>query len=123
LAEVTLTIDGIQVTVPKGSTVLEAAQTAGIFIPTFCHDPELSKPGACRICVVEIPGMRNLPASCVTDVADGMVVQTASPAVIEARKMILTKTTPTITAFVSELLEESATITPSRKTTPSSCGI
>jgi predicted molibdopterin-dependent oxidoreductase YjgC len=89
LAEVTLTIDGIQVTVPKGSTVLEAAQTAGIFIPTFCHDPELSKPGACRICVVEIPGMRNLPASCVTDAADGMVVQTASPAVIEARKMIL----------------------------------
>ena len=89
MAEVTLTIDGIQVTVPKGNTVLEAAQTAGIFIPTFCHDPELSKPGACRICVVEIPGMRNLPASCVTEAADGMVVHTASPAVIEARKMIL----------------------------------
>jgi predicted molibdopterin-dependent oxidoreductase YjgC len=89
LAEVTLTIDGIRVTVPKGATVLEAAQKAGIFIPTLCHDPELSKPGACRICVVEIKGARNLPASCVTEAAEGMEVYTASPAVIEARKTIL----------------------------------
>jgi NADH dehydrogenase/NADH:ubiquinone oxidoreductase subunit G len=43
LANVTLTIDGIQITAPKGATVLEAAEQAGIFIPTFCHDPELSK--------------------------------------------------------------------------------
>jgi len=83
---VTLTIDGIQIIVPKGTTVLEAAEKAGIFIPTLCHDPELSKPGACRICVVEIPGARNLPASCVTEATEGMVVYTASPAVIEARK-------------------------------------
>ena len=89
MAEVTLTIDGIRVTVPKGATVLEAAQKAGIFIPTLCHDPELSKPGACRICVVEIKGARNLPASCVTEAAEGMEVYTASPAVIEARKTIL----------------------------------
>lgn len=89
MADVTLTIDGIQVTVPKGATVLDAAEKAGIFIPTFCHDPELSKPGACRICVVEIPGMRNLPASCVTEATEGMVVNTASPAVLEARKTIL----------------------------------
>ena len=67
MTTVTLTIDGIQVTVPKGTTVLEAAESVGIFIPTFCHDPELSKPGACRICVVEIPGARNLPAACVTE--------------------------------------------------------
>ena len=86
MANVTLTIDGIQVTVPKGATVLEAAEQAGIFIPTFCHDPELSRPGACRICVVEIPGARNLPASCVTEATEGMVVYTASEAVIEARK-------------------------------------
>lgn len=89
MADVTLTIDGIQVTVPKGTTVLDASEKAGIFIPTFCHDPELSKPGACRICVVEIPGMRNLPASCVTEATEGMVVNTASPAVLEARKTIL----------------------------------
>ena len=89
MSNVTLTIDGNQITVPKGTTVLEAAEEAGIFIPTFCHDPELSRPGACRICVVEIPGARNLPASCVTEAAEGMVVKTASPAVIEARKTIL----------------------------------
>lgn len=86
MANVTLTIDDIKVTVPKGTTVLQAAEKAGIFIPTLCHDPELSKPGACRLCVVEIPGARNLPASCVTEAAEGMVVYTASPAVIEARK-------------------------------------
>lgn len=87
--QVLLTINGISVTVPKGTTVLEAAQKAGVFIPTFCHDPELTKFGACRMCVVEIPGMRNLPASCVTEATDGMVVHTDSPAVREARKTIL----------------------------------
>jgi len=89
VSTVTLTIDGNQVTVPKGTTVLEAAWKAGSFIPTFCHDPELTKPGACRICVVDIKGARNLPASCVTEALEGMVVETASPAVIEARKTIL----------------------------------
>ncbi len=89
MADVTLTIDGKKVVVPKGATIHDAAQAAGVFIPTFCHDPELSKPGACRICVVEVPGMRNLPASCVTEAAEGMVVHTSSPAVIEARKTIL----------------------------------
>jgi formate dehydrogenase alpha subunit len=89
MSTVTLTIDGKQVSVPAGTTVLEAAWKAGSFIPTFCHDPELTNPGACRICVVEIKGARNLPASCVTAVAEGMVVETASPAVIEARKTIL----------------------------------
>jgi len=89
VAEVTLTINGKQVTVPKGTTVLEAARQAGFFIPTFCDDPELSKVGACRMCVVEIPGMRNLPASCVTEATEGMEVYTESPAVVEARKTIL----------------------------------
>lgn len=89
MAEVNLTINGLQVTVPKGTTVLDAAKQAGVFIPTFCYDPELTKFGACRMCVVEIPGMRNLPASCVTEATEGMVVHTDSPAVIEARKTIL----------------------------------
>ena len=89
MADVNLTIDGQKVTVPAGMTVLEAAEKIGALIPTLCHDPELSKPGACRICVVEIDGMRNLPASCVTAVTEGMVVHTASPAVIEARKTII----------------------------------
>ncbi len=89
MSDVRLTINGREVTAPKGSTVLEAATRAGIFIPTLCHDPELTSFGACRMCVVEIKGMRNLPASCVTEVADGMVVETDSPAVVEARKTIL----------------------------------
>lgn len=86
---VTLTLNGQQVTVPAGTTVLEAARMHGINIPTLCHDEELSNPGACRLCVVEIKNMRNLPASCVTQVSEGMEVYTHSPAVIEARKTIL----------------------------------
>jgi len=89
MANVTLTINGIKVTVSMGTTVLDAAAQAGIFIPTFCHDPEIARFGACRICVVEIAGMRNLPASCVTEASQGMVVNTESPAVVEARKTIL----------------------------------
>jgi formate dehydrogenase alpha subunit len=86
---VTLTVDGKQVTVPKGTTILKAAQKAGAFIPTLCHDDELSSPGACRICVVEVKGARALVASCVAAANEGMVVETASPQVIEARKTIL----------------------------------
>lgn len=84
-----LQIDGKEVEAPAGSTVLEAAERAGIHIPRLCHDPELSPWGGCRLCVVEIAGMRNLPASCVTAAAPGMVVRTRSPAVVEARRTIL----------------------------------
>ena len=84
-----ITINGNKVEVPAGITVLEAAQSHGIKIPTLCYEPRLSKPGACRLCIVEIKGMRNLPASCVTEVAQGMEIETHSPAVIEARKTIL----------------------------------
>jgi NADP-reducing hydrogenase subunit HndD len=89
LSNVTLTINGQEVTVPTGTTVLDAALGAGFFIPTFCHDPANPGYGGCRICVVEIKGARNLPASCVTAAANGMVVETDSPAVMEARKTIL----------------------------------
>ncbi len=87
--QITLTINGQKVTVPVGLSVLEAAEYVGISIPTFCHDPELVKPGACRICVVEIEGIRNLPASCVTQATNGMIIETESPNVFEARKTIL----------------------------------
>ena len=86
---ISLTIDGCRVEVPAGTTVLEAAARAGIAIPTLCHDAELSSVGACRLCVVEISGMRNLPPACVTLASEGMQVKTASPAVIEARRTIL----------------------------------
>jgi NADH dehydrogenase/NADH:ubiquinone oxidoreductase subunit G len=89
LANVTLTINGKEVTVPAGTTVLNAAALNGINIPTFCHSAENPGFGACRICVVEIKGARNLPASCVTEAVNGMVVETESPVIVETRKTIL----------------------------------
>jgi NADH-quinone oxidoreductase subunit G len=89
MALVTVTIDGQTVQAPAGTSVLDAAQSIGIKIPALCYDPDLSAVGACRLCVVEIDGMRNLPASCVTTCSEGMVVRTTTPAVMEARKTLL----------------------------------
>lgn len=89
MEKVSLTIDGVQVEVSLGTTVLEAAQACGIEIPNLCYDRELSTFGGCRLCVVEVEGMRNLPAACVTEVWDGMVINTETPQVKEARKTVL----------------------------------
>ena len=85
----TVTIDGIRVSVPDGSTILAAAQEAGIRIPMLCHHPDQSIKANCRICVCEVEGQRLLAAACAMPVWDGMVVKTRSPKVIEARKTIL----------------------------------
>jgi formate dehydrogenase alpha subunit len=89
MEKVKININGLEVEVPAGTTVLNAAELAGIHIPRLCYEQDLSPYGACRLCVVEIKGMRNLPASCVTIAAPGMVVDTHSPAVLEARRTIL----------------------------------
>ncbi len=89
MGKITLTIDGVQVKTRKGATVLEAAQEAGIYIPTLCYDPDLKPYGACRLCVVEIEGMRGLPTSCTTTAAEGMVVHTDTPAINEVRDNIV----------------------------------
>lgn len=89
MANVTLTINGQEVTVPAGTSVLDAAKGAGFFVPTFCHDPENPGYGGCRICVVNVKGARALMASCVTEATNGMVVETESADVVEARKTIL----------------------------------
>lgn len=89
MANVTLTINGKEVTVPAGTSVLDAARGAGFFIPTLCHDPNNPGYGGCRICVVNIKGARALVASCVAEAANGMVVETESPDVVEARKTII----------------------------------
>lgn len=89
MADVTLVINGMEVSVPQGSTILDAARKLGVFIPTFCHDPELSRPGSCRICVVETKGSKNLTVSCATTARDGMVVETDTPSVLEARRTML----------------------------------
>ncbi len=89
MANVTLTINGVQVTVSEGTSILDAARGAGFFIPTLCHDPASPNFGACRICVVEVKGARALVASCSAAATNGMVVETESPAVVEARKTII----------------------------------
>src|SRR4030042_2276199 len=76
VATITLTIDGKKVEAPKGVTVLEAALGADIYIPTLCYDSDLKPYGACRLCVVEIEGMRGIVSSCTTPAADKMVVHT-----------------------------------------------
>ena len=88
-----LTIDNRPVSVPQGTTVLDAAATIGIQIPALCHIDlkgtcVKSAPAACRICVVEVEGRRNLAPSCATMVAEGMVVRTNSPRVVRARKTV-----------------------------------
>jgi len=87
--EVKLFVNDMPVTVPGDSTVLQAARAAGIEIPTLCHHAHLSGAGACRMCVVEVEGARNLPASCVLPVNEGMKVYTESEQVIKARRNIL----------------------------------
>ncbi len=83
---VTLTIDGVQVTVPPGTMILEAAARAGIKIPTLCHNKRLMPFGACRICVVQQKGRRGLIPACFSPVRNGMEILTHTPDVIKARR-------------------------------------
>jgi len=89
MEKIKLTINGQEVEANKGMTVLEAAQAAGIYIPTLCHHPDLAPYGGCRLCVVEIEKMRGLPTSCTTPASDGMVVNTESAAINDVRRTVL----------------------------------
>lgn len=89
MADINLKINGMPVTAPKGSTILEAANIAGIKIPTLCFLKDINAIGACRICVVEVKGARSLVASCVYPVNEGMEVFTNTEKVRESRKMTL----------------------------------
>ena len=82
-------VNGIAVSVPKGSTILEAARAAGVEIPTLCYMKEKNEIGACRICVVEATGARGLVTACVYPVTEGMEIQTNTKKVREARKTTL----------------------------------
>ncbi|NWF77990.1 MAG: formate dehydrogenase subunit alpha [Chloroflexi bacterium] len=84
-----LTVNGRQVIVKKGATVLEAALDAGIYIPTLCYDADLKPYGGCRLCVVEIEGMRGLVSSCTTPATEGMVVRTETPKVNQSRRITM----------------------------------
>jgi len=89
MQKITLTIDGQEIEAKRGMTVLEAAQAAGIYIPTLCYDPDLEPYGGCRLCVVEIEKMRGLPTACTTPATDGMVVHTNTPAVNSVRRSVI----------------------------------
>ena len=86
---VTLTIDGIKVKAKEGTTILEAARQVGIDIPTLCFLKEINEVGECRMCIVEVEGMRGFATSCIQKVADGMVVHTNTPSVVEARQVVM----------------------------------
>ena len=89
MENVTIKINGMEVTAPKGSTILEAARLAHIEIPTLCFLKEINEIGACRICVVEVKGARSLVASCVYPINEGMEVWTNTSRVLESRKKTL----------------------------------
>jgi NADH-quinone oxidoreductase subunit G len=85
---VTLTIDGRPVTAEKGRTVLQAAIESGVKIPYYCYHPGLGIDGSCRVCIVKIEKLPKLQTSCSTPVAEGMVVSTQTPDVVEARASV-----------------------------------
>lgn len=87
---VNLTIDDKQVTVPKNTTIFDAAKAAGIRIPILCHDKKLNPFGGCRMCLVEVEQMkgRQIPA-CTTPVTEGMIVRTMTDEIVKARKLVL----------------------------------
>ena len=84
-----ITIDGIETEVPENMTVLEAASTVGIVIPTLCFLKDINEVGDCRMCLVEVEGARGFVPSCMQKVADGMVIRTNTNEVNEARKNVL----------------------------------
>ena len=86
---VNLTIDNQKITVPKGTTILNAAKKAGIDIPTLCFLKDINEVGDCRMCIVEVEGRRGFATSCIQTVEEGMVVHTHTQNVLEARHVIL----------------------------------
>ena len=91
MSEILLQIDGREVEAREGMTILEAARTVGINIPTLCYHEKLEPYGACRICTVEVEtrGRTNLVAACLYPVEENLVVRTRSEKVIKIRKMLL----------------------------------
>ncbi len=86
---INLTIEGRAVSVPEGTSILEAAKTAGILIPHYCYHPSLPIPGVCRMCLVEVEKAPKLAPSCATSVAEGQIVHVHNDRALEARKGVL----------------------------------
>jgi NADH dehydrogenase/NADH:ubiquinone oxidoreductase subunit G len=86
---VNVTINDKSVQAAEGESILDAARTAGITIPTLCYHPDLSVAGSCRLCLVDVEGHAGHVAACSQPVQDGMVIQTESPAVVTSRRFVL----------------------------------
>ncbi len=89
MPQVSLTIDGEQITVPQGTTILKAARRLGVAIPTLCHFPGHRPRAVCRICVVAIQGTARLVPACSTPVSDGMRVETEAADVVAVRRTLM----------------------------------
>ena len=89
MSDIKLVVDGEEVAVPAGSTVLDATRRLGRSVPTLCHDDRVDPMGSCRMCLVEIEGQRRLQPSCAFRATDGMVVSTASDRVKQHRQLLL----------------------------------
>src|SRR5881296_764380 len=86
---VSVTIDGVPVSVPKGTLVIEAAKQAGVLVPHYCYHPGLPVAGVCRMCLVDVEKQPKLSIACATQVAEGMVVHTQSAPAKKARQSVL----------------------------------
>ncbi|HOX40354.1 MAG TPA: formate dehydrogenase subunit alpha [Candidatus Brocadiia bacterium] len=84
-----ITIDGKNLEVQAGQTILQAARANGIYIPSLCYHPRTGKAGRCRACLVEVEGMRGMQTACTVAVREGMIVNTATEAVLAARRMVV----------------------------------
>src|SRR6202158_1847787 len=87
-AEIQLTIDGVPVSAPAGTTIFDAARLNGISIPTLCHQQNENPVGVCRVCVVDV-GQRVYAASCIRQIEPGMAVKTATDPVLAARRTLV----------------------------------
>ena len=86
---VNITIDNQKISVPEGTTILQAAKQAGIDIPTLCFLKDINEIGDCRMCIVKVEGRRGFATSCIQKVEEGMIVRTNTPEIMEARHVIL----------------------------------
>ena len=115
-----VTIDGISVMVPVGTSVMRAASLAGVAVPKLCATDSLKAFGSCRLCLVEVEGLKGTPASCTTPCTDGMVVSTRTEQVQQLRRGVMKRSTcPTTRSTVRDAPGAAATCSDSRTTSGS----
>ncbi|MBG7610456.1 MAG: (2Fe-2S)-binding protein [Anaerolineae bacterium] len=101
-----LTIDGTPISVPQGTTILDAARDLDIDIPTLCYFAHTTANGVCRLCVVEVEGARTLQAACVVQPQEGAVIHTRSPKVVQARRILIEMLASTVDFSEAPELQE-----------------